>query len=78
MSSPAFVAVRDLIGRATASGRARLAVREATGTGGLHCELRRAAGARTVLECTEGRLVLHDIELSLRRHSVPDGPVTTP
>lgn len=78
LSSAAFVAVRDLIGRATASGSAREAVREATGTAGLRCELRRAAGARTVIECTEGRLVLQDLELSVRRHAAADPPAMAP
>lgn len=66
LTMPAFVALRDLVGRATASTPVH-STRSATGAGFLRCDLTRAPGANTIVECSEGRLVLHDLVVSVHR-----------
>lgn len=66
LTMPAFVTLRDLVGQATA-GTPVGATRSATGANRLRCDLARAPGRSTVVECPEGRLVLHDLVLSVHR-----------
>src|SRR5690606_13755388 len=61
LSMPAFAALRDLLGRASASGPPGDGPRMAAGLADLCCELHRKPGRRTVVECPEGRLVLNDL-----------------
>jgi len=70
LSMPAFVTLRDLVGQATASGPV-CATRSATGGSDLRCDLARAPGRSTVVECSEGRLVLHDLVVSVHRVAKP-------
>jgi len=70
LSMTAFVVLRDLIGQATASGPAG-ATQWATGAGALRCDLARASGRSTVVECPEGRLVLRDLVVSVHRVARP-------
>jgi uncharacterized protein (TIGR02677 family) len=69
LSMPAFVALRDLVGRASAMGASGTGPRVATGLLDLHLELQRAPGRRTIVACPDGRLVLIDLVVSVRRRS---------
>ncbi|MDA8354707.1 MAG: hypothetical protein M0Z95_00005, partial [Actinomycetota bacterium] len=70
LSMAAFAVLRDLVGQATASGPAG-ATQWATGAGVLRCDLARAPGRSTVVECPEGRLVLRDLVVSVHRVARP-------
>ena len=70
LSMPAFVTLRDLVGQATASGPVA-ATRSATGASVLRCDLAQVPGRSVVVECSEGRLVLHDIVVSVHRVAKP-------
>ena len=70
LTMPAFVTLRDLIGQATAVSLVGAAGSASARSGILRCDLARVPGRSTVIECSEGRLVLHD--LIVRVHQVTE------
>lgn len=60
MSVACFSMLRDLISRSGHGGGAHAEVRTATESG-VECTVTRVAGASTVVECPEGRLVMHGL-----------------
>jgi len=70
LTMPAFAVLRDLIGRATAAGTAADQPATASDLDRLACALHRAPGDTTVVECTEGRLVLRDLVLTVHRQPI--------
>jgi uncharacterized protein (TIGR02677 family) len=71
LTMPAFVTLRDLVGQATARGPIGATGSASARTGVLRCDLARAPGRSTVVECPEGRLVLHDLVVSVHRVAQP-------
>ena len=64
VSVAGFLMLRDLISRSGHTAGARAKVRTATELGVL-CTVRRVDGASTVVECPEGRLVMHGLVVSI-------------
>ena len=64
-----FALLRDLIGRSGHGSSPGAAVRSTTADG-VRCEVRRIDGARTAVECPEGTLTLHGLEVTVT--PVPD------
>lgn len=64
LSVVSFALLRDLLGRSGHGDSSGAAVRAATADG-VRCEVRRIAGARTAVECPDGRLVLRGLELAV-------------
>ena len=64
LSVASFTLLRDLLGRSAHGHSPGGAVRSAT-VDGVLCEVRRVAGARTVVECPDGRLVLGGLEVAV-------------
>lgn len=60
LSMESFSMLRDLISQSSHGSRPGAEVRRATASG-VCCEVRRAAGARTVVESPEGRLAIHGL-----------------
>ncbi len=67
LTMPAFVTLRDLVGQATARAPVGATGSASARTGILRCDLARVPGRSTVVECPEGRLVLHDLVVSVHR-----------
>lgn len=63
LSMPAFAVVRDLVGRAISTRRDGL--RRTSHDDRVRCHLRSEPGTSTVVECVEGRLVVHDLTIEL-------------
>ena len=59
-----FALLRDLIARSWQGSSPGAAARSAAAYG-VRCEVRRTDGARTVVECSEGTLTLHDLEVTV-------------
>ena len=74
LSVASFTMLRDLVGRSGHGSSPGATVRSATADGVL-CEVRRAAGTRTVVECPDGRLALHGLEVTVT--AVPDAAEPT-
>ena len=66
MSVAGLCMVRDLISRSGHNDGAHAKVRTAAESGVL-CTVRRVDGARTVVECPEGRLVMHGLVVAVTR-----------
>ncbi len=64
LSVASFTLLRDLVGRSGHGQTPGAAVRAATADG-VRCEVRRVAGARTAVECPDGRLVLGGLEITV-------------
>ena len=64
MPDASFVLLRDLLGRSWHGHPPGAAVRSASADG-VRCEVRRAEGARTVVECPDGKLTLHGSEVTV-------------
>ena len=64
LSVASFTLLRDLVGRSGHGHTPGAAVRAATADG-VRCEVRRVAGARTTVECPDGRLVLGGLEVAV-------------
>ena len=64
LSVASFTLLRDLVGRSGHGHTPGAAVRAATADG-VRCEVRRVAGARTAVECPDGRLVLGGLEITV-------------
>ena len=64
LSAPAFVLLRDLIGRSGYRRRHGTQVRAST-EAGIRCEVRRVADAQTAVACPEGRLLLWDLVVTV-------------
>ena len=66
MSVAGFLMLRDLISRSAHMDGAHAQVRTA-GELGVLCTVRRVDGGRTVVECPEGRLVMHGLVVTVTR-----------
>lgn len=64
LSVVSFALLRDLLGRSGHGDSSGTAVRAATADG-VRCEVRRIAGARTAVECPDGKLVLDGLEIAV-------------
>ena len=64
LSRESFAMLRDLISRSSHGAGPGAPVRRATDIG-VRCEVRRAAGARTVVESPEGRLAMHGLVVTV-------------
>jgi len=64
LSVASLTLLRDLVGRSGHGHRPGAAVRVATADG-VRCEVRRVAGARTAVQCPDGRLVLGGLEITV-------------
>ena len=64
LSVASFTLLRDLLGRSGHGYSPGSAVRSATADGVL-CEVRRTAGARTVVDCPDGRFTLGGLEITV-------------
>lgn len=74
LSDASFTLLRDLLGWSWYDNPPGAAVRSAAADG-VKCEVRRAAGALTVVECPEGKLTLHGMEVTVTEspgNSEPD------
>jgi uncharacterized protein (TIGR02677 family) len=71
LSMASFTLLRDLVGRSGHGHSPGDHVRVATADG-VRCEVRRVGGARTAVECPDGRLVLGGLELVVS--AAPDAP----
>ncbi|MCY4102847.1 MAG: TIGR02677 family protein [bacterium] len=74
LSVASFTLLRDLVGRSGHGYSPGAAVRAATADG-VRCEVRRIEGARTVVECPEGRLALGGLEVAVG--AAPGAPEPT-
>lgn len=64
MSDPAFSMLRDLISRSGHSAGVNAQDRTATAAG-VRCRVRRVDGAKTVVECPQGRLAMHGLVVTV-------------
>ncbi|MDE0168382.1 MAG: TIGR02677 family protein [bacterium] len=71
ISVASFSMLRDLISRSGFGAEAGAGVRSATHLG-VRCEVRRVAGAETVVECPEGRFVMRDLIVTVVADDRPD------
>ena len=71
MSVASFSMLRDLISRSTFGAQMGTGVRSATRLG-VRCEVRRVAGAETVVDCPEGRFVMRDMVVKVVADDRPD------
>ena len=65
MSVASFAMLRDLISRSGLRAALDAEVRSADVTG-VRCEVRRVDGARTVVECPDGRLAMHGLVVTVK------------
>ena len=65
MSVASFAMLRDLISRSGLRAALDAEVRSADATG-VRCEVRRVDGARTVVECPDGRLAMHGLVVTVK------------
>ncbi|MDE0006176.1 MAG: TIGR02677 family protein [Rhodospirillaceae bacterium] len=70
LSNSAFLLLRDLIGRSSHGRTFGPDVRVATNSR-IRCEIRRQADTQTVIQCPEGRLVLHDLVVTVAAMDAP-------
>lgn len=71
MSVASFSMLRDLISRSAFGAEAGAGVRSANRLG-VRCEVRRAVGAETVVDCPEGRFVMRDLVVKVAADDRPD------
>ena len=71
MSVDSFSMLRDLISRSGFGTSVGAGVRSATHLG-VRCEVRRVAGAETVVDCPEGRFVMRDLVVTVSADDQPD------
>ena len=71
LSVASFALLRDLLGRSGHGYTPGTAVRAATADG-VRCEVRRIGGARTVVECPDGRLALGGLQIAVS--AAPSAP----
>ena len=65
MSVASFAMLRDLISRSGLRAALEAEVRSADATG-VRCEVRRVDGARTVVECPDGRLAMQGLVVTVK------------
>ena len=77
MSVASFSMLRELIGRCTFEAGVGAGVRSAT-LHGVRCEVRRATGEETVVDCSDGLFVMRDmvVTVSADERSVRTGVLT--
>ena len=73
LSDASFTLLRDLLGRSWHGFPPGAAVRSVAADG-VNCEVRRAPGARTVVECPEGKLTLHGMEVTVTASPINPEP----
>ena len=72
LSRECFMMLRDLVSRSGHGVKPGSSSRRAV-EAGVRCEVRRVPGSRTVVESPEGRLAMHDLEVTVTASSNPSG-----